>query len=207
MSAATILAVSGSPRRGGNSDILMERILAGALSEGEAAGVTGEAVYLRRLNYRPCIACEKCREAKACVGLDDDMQSLYPKIEAAKGLILVSPTHFYTVSAMMKAFIDRLYCYFDFDEPRPGPWKSRLAGMNKSAVIAAICEQDDPRDMGCTLDVMRQSLDALGVRVAGQMAVYSTFDKGKVAGNNRALADADKLGRRLAKALAKTGGG
>ena len=202
MSASdSILAISGSPRRGGNSDILMERILAG----GTASGLKGEAVYLRRLNYRPCIACEKCREAKKCVGLDDDMQTLYPKIEAAKGLILVSPTHFYTVSAMMKAFIDRLYCYFDFDEPRPGPWKSRLAKMRKSAVIGAVCEQNDPRDMGCTLEVMQQSLDALGFRLAGQMAVLATFDKGKVAGNRSALEDADKLGRRLAKALSRSG--
>lgn len=201
--SATILAISGSPRKGGNSDILMERIMAGA----QAAGVEAEAVYLRRLDYRPCIACEKCREAKACVGLQDDMQTLYPKIEAAKGLILSSPTHFYTVSAMMKAFIDRLYCYFDFDEPRPGPWKSRLAKLRKSAVIAAVCEQQDPRDMGSTLDVMRQSLDSLGIAVVGQMAVFSTFDKGKVAEDNRALEDADKLGRRLARAVSAKAGG
>lgn len=200
--SATILAVSGSPRRGGNSDVLLERILAGATAE----GVPGEIVYLRRLNYGSCIGCEKCRQAKACVGRDDDMQALYPRIEAAQGLALVSPTHFYTVSALMKAFIDRLYCYFDFEEPRPGPWSSRLTGLAKSAVIGAVCEQNDPKDMGSTLDVMRMSLDALGFHMAGQMAVYSTFDKGKVAENKRALADAEKLGRRLARAALKRHG-
>lgn len=196
---SSILAVSGSPRKGGNSDILLERILEGAAAE----GVPGEAVFLRQLDFKGCIGCEKCRSAKACVGLKDDMQLLYPKIEACRGLVLVSPTHFYTVTAPMKAFIDRLYCYFDFDEPRPGPWTSRLIGQGRVGLVAAVCEQKDPRDMGCTLDVMRMSLDALGYKLAGEMAVMATYDKGKVATDNRALEDAVKLGRRLGKALKK----
>ena len=195
----TILAISGSPRAGGNSDLLMERVLAGALEQ----GIDGEAVYLRDLDFKGCIGCEGCRTAKACVGLADDMQRLYPKIEAARGLVLFSPTHFYTVSSLMKCFIDRLYCYFDFAEPRPGPWESRLAGAGRVAVIGGVCEQPDAVDMGCTIQVMQLSLDSLGYKILGKMAVPGTFAKGKVASKPDALEEAENLGRRLGRTLAK----
>ena len=51
----------------------------------------------------------------------DGMSLLYPKIIDARGLVLVSPTHNYNITAIMKAFIDRLYCFYNFDNKnRPG---------------------------------------------------------------------------------------
>ena len=124
MSMVKILGIGGSPRKGGNSDILLRQILKGAKNE----GVTAEEVQLRDYQYQSCIACEKCRKDKQCTGLQDGMQLIYPKIIEARGLILISPTHNYNVTAWMKAFIDRLYCFYNFTNDRPRRWSSQFAG-------------------------------------------------------------------------------
>jgi multimeric flavodoxin WrbA len=157
-----VLAVSGSPRRNGNSDTLVRQILDG-VSE---AGVDSESVRLRDVQFQGCIGCEKCRRDRICTGLLDGMSLVYPKIIASKGLVLVSPTHHYNITSWMKAFIDRLYCFYEFSDRRPGPWSSRLADQGRSAVVVAVCEQENAEDMGFTLEAMRMPLDALGSALA-----------------------------------------
>ena len=192
-----ILGIGGSPRAGGNSDILLGRILHGAAK----AGLETETVHLRKVEFRPCIGCEKCRPDGVCRGVCDGMQALYPKIAAAKGLVMVSPTHNYNVTAWIKAFIDRLYCYYIFDDNRPRGWSSRLAGQGRRAVIAAVCEQENAEDMGFTLEAMHRPLNALGFEVADRLAVFGIFDRGRIAKAESDLARAETLGRRLARAL------
>lgn len=189
-----ILGICGSPRKGGNSDLLLERILAGAAQR----GVPGEAVRLRDCRFEPCIGCEKCRKDGICTGLDDGMQPLYPKILGSRGLVLVSPTHNYNVTAWMKAFIDRLYCFYRFDNNRPRGWSSSLAGQGRKAVIATICEQETKKDMGFTLEAMRLPLEALGYEIIGEMGVLRLFDKGSIRNEPKTLAEAERAGAQLA---------
>jgi len=192
-----ILGFGGSPRKGGNTDLLLQQILEGATEQGAET----QAVQLRTLNSRGCIGCEQCRKTGICTGLEDDLTPLYPRLLKAKGLVLVSPTHNYNVTAWMKAFIDRLYCFYEFDDDRPRGWSSRLAGQGRKAVIGAICEQVDRSDMGFTLEAMRRPLEALGYEVVGESAVFSVFDKGKVADNEKVLLEARALGVELARSL------
>lgn len=192
-----ILGVGGSPRAGGNSDVLLQHILEGAAG----AGAGTEAVHLRSYGFGPCIGCERCRKDKACTGLLDGMQLLYPKIEAAQGLVLVSPTHQYNVSALMKAFIDRLYCYYDFTDTRPRNYSSRLAGQGRAAAVCAVCEQEVRSDMGYTLEMLRMPLEPLGYAITGELPVFGIFDRGKVRDHPEALARAEELGRDLARGL------
>ncbi len=202
MTPPRILGIGGSPRSGGNSDILLSHILEGT---GMARPET-EAVHLRDYHFRPCSGCEKCRGSGACTGERDGMQLLYPGIEAARGMVLVSPTHHYNVTALMKAFIDRLYCFYDFDSTRrPRPWRSRLAGQGRKAVIGAVCEQRDRRDMGFTLEAMRMPLEALGYEVVGEVPVFMAFSRGEIRRFPEALADASRLGGVLAAALTGDG--
>lgn len=190
----SVLGCSGSPRRGGNSDLLLQAVLRGA----ESAGAQGFAAHLPNYAIGPCIGCEQCRTAKACTRLLDGMQLLYPHIETSRGLVLVCPTHNYNVTAWMKAFIDRLYCYYDFDmQARPRAWSSRLAGQGRVAVLVAICEQPSAEDMGMTLDAMRLPLKALGYEILGELPVLSVFDKGGVKHAGQSLAQAEELGRLL----------
>jgi NAD(P)H-dependent FMN reductase len=193
MSANHLLGISGSPRRNGNSDILLESILKGA----EEAGMVTDTVCLRDYQFSSCTGCERCRKDKQCTGLNDGMTLLYPKILASPYLVLVSPTHNYNVTAMMKAFIDRLYCFYDFADTRPRGWSSRLAGQGRRAIIAAVCEQEDREDMGVTLEALRLPLEALGYEIVQEIAVFSLFDRGAIRDCPDLLEEAMEAGRRL----------
>lgn len=194
---ARILGIGGSPRRGGNSDVLLGAMLDGA----SGRGIETHGLHLRDIRFQGCVGCEKCRKDKVCTGLTDGMSFIYPDILESRGLVLVSPTHNYNVTAWMKAFIDRLYCFYNFDRECPRGWSSRLAGQGRKAVIGAICEQVDERDMGFTLDAMRLPLEALGYDVIGVLPVFRVFEKGKVREDSEALVRAERLGSELAEAL------
>jgi putative NADPH-quinone reductase len=137
-----ILGIGGSPRKGGNSDVLLKHILMGA----KKGNVPTERVQLRDYHYQSCIGCERCRKDGICKGIHDGMHLLYPKVREASGLVLVSPTHNYNITALMKAFIDRLYCFYIFTDDRPRNWSSRLGNQGRKALLAAVCEQPDPND-------------------------------------------------------------
>ena len=192
-----VLGIGGSPRKGGNSDILLKHMLKAVAAQ----KIVVDHFQLRDIQYQGCIGCERCRKDKICTGLKDGMSLIYPDLLQCQGLILVSPTHNYNVTAWMKAFIDRLYCFYNFDDNRPRGWSSRLAGQGRKAVLAAVCEQKNKNDMGFTLEAMRLPLEALGYEIIGELPVFSIFDRGKVKQNNAILDNAAKLGSDLAESL------
>lgn len=184
------------PRRGGNTDAMLKWLVEGAAEAGEAMAV----VPLRDLVVQPCSGCERCRRDKRCTGQIDAMQLLYPLIEAAEGLVLASPTHHYNVTAWMKAFIDRLYCYYDFSDHRPRRWSSRLAGQGRRAVVCTVAEQPAPEDLGFTPGAMARPLTAPGYRVMEQLAAQPFFDRGSVRRDPSLAERARAGGARLARA-------
>jgi multimeric flavodoxin WrbA len=194
-----ILGINGSPRKNGNSDILLQHILEAC---SEIVDST-ELIYLRDLAIKPCTACERCRNDKACTGVSDDMQSIYLKIEEAQGLVLVSPVYFYNITAQMKTFIDRLYCYFDFGKKRPGEWSSRLAGKGRKALTAVIGEQHGREEGGIdiALAAMRRPLESLGYEVIDEIPVSGIFKRGWVKHYPDILENAEESGRRLANSI------
>jgi multimeric flavodoxin WrbA len=192
-----VLGVGGSPRKNGNSDVLLKQALNGVSREAIECGL----IQLRDVDFQGCIGCEKCRKDQICTGLNDGMSLMYSQVITAKGLVLVSPTHNYNITAWMKAFIDRLYCFYDFENTRPRAWSSRLADQGRKAVLIAVCEQENKKDMGFTLDAMKIPIEALGYQVIGQQAVFRIFDKGKVKEDSKSLEKAFNLGRDLAKAV------
>jgi len=192
-----ILGVSGSPRAGGNTDVLLRYFLKGA----EAEGAHTEKAFLRDYAIRPCVGCEQCRKDKTCTRFFDGMQLLYPKVEEAKGLVLGSPSHNFNVTAWVKAFIDRLYPYYNFTEDRPRKYSSRLEGQGRKAIVYGVCEQTFEEGMGFTLDAMREPLRCLGYEVITEFPVAGFFDRGAVRQDQEILDRAFEEGRKLAQAL------
>jgi multimeric flavodoxin WrbA len=130
------------------------------------------------------------------------MQLLYPKIDESRGIVLVSPVHNYNVTAWMKAFLDRLYCYYIFTDDRPRRWSSQLSGRGRRAIVVTVGEQESVDEgVGLTLQAMRLAIEALGYEVIGELTVLGTFDKGGVKDNAEALSSAEALGSRLAQAI------
>jgi multimeric flavodoxin WrbA len=191
-----ILCVGGSPRKDGNSDCVLD-MLGSSIPEKHLSKI----IKLRNYHFEPCIGCEKCRKDKRCSGLDDEMQTIYPKIIESQGMILVSPTHHYNITAWMKAFIDRMYCFYDFGNDVPRSWSSRLSGQNRKAAIIAICEQEDKKDMGFTLEAMRWPLEAFGYEIVDELAVFRIFEKGGVRENIRAVERVSEISDKIVAAL------
>lgn len=97
-----VLIVSSSPRKEGNSEVLCERFAKGA----SEAGHDVEKIMLRDKKIAPCNACYACMETHTCV-IKDGMEEVFQKLLEADVILLASPVYFYSVSAQMKAMIDR----------------------------------------------------------------------------------------------------
>jgi len=97
-----ILAIYGSPRRKGNTTLLLKNAVKGAIE----AGAEVEEIILRDLKMSPCLEIYGCKETGRCV-IQDDFQQVYDKLLSCQGLMLASPIFFYTVSAHTKILMDR----------------------------------------------------------------------------------------------------
>ena len=97
-----VLGIFGSPRKGGNTDQILKKVLEGA----ESAGAQIRTIYARDLNMSGCRECGGCDKTGKCV-VKDDMQTVYPLMEEAEVIFLASPIFFYGVTSQAKALIDR----------------------------------------------------------------------------------------------------
>lgn len=97
-----VLIIASSPRKGGNSEILCDQFMKGAVEANHA--VEKVALYDKTINY--CTGCYGCRRSGKCVQ-KDDMKQLLDSMVAADVIVLATPVYFYTMCAQMKAVIDR----------------------------------------------------------------------------------------------------
>ncbi|MFC1847307.1 flavodoxin family protein [Chloroflexota bacterium] len=97
-----VLGIAGSPRRGGNTDLLLAEVMRGAASKGAEV----KTIILNDLNFIACQHCDACLVKGKC-RYQDDMQMIYREMEQADRIVLASPIQFMGVTAQMKAMIDR----------------------------------------------------------------------------------------------------
>lgn len=102
-----VLGLAGSPRRGGNSEVLLDRALAGALD----AGARASRIVINDLDFSACQSCGFCSREGRC-RIRDDMSRVYEALEVADHIVLASPIYFTSVSAQTKMMIDRCQPYW-----------------------------------------------------------------------------------------------
>ena len=100
-----VLGINGSPRIGGNTDILLDKVMEGA----ESKGAETEKIILNKLKFVPCQECEKMADDGGCL-VKDGMQPVYKKIKEADAIVFASPVFFGSLSAQSKMMIDRFQC-------------------------------------------------------------------------------------------------
>lgn len=179
-----VLGVVGSPRKGGNTDVLIDEALRGAAS----AGATVEKVMLIDYDVNPCRACDGCRKTGICQQ-HDDMPALLDKLFAADAWILGTPVYWWGPSAQLKAFIDRWYA------PNHSP--ELRAKLRKRVALVSPFGDDDPGTARHIVGMLSDALDYLKADFAAQLLVTANA-KGEVARNERAMRDAFALGAKLA---------
>ena len=128
-----VVAFSGSARKDGNTAILVRHVFA----ELEKEGIETELVQLAGERLRGCIACYQCWQTKdgSCAVKDDCINDCIQKMRAADGILLASPVYYGDVTAQLKGFVDRTFCYLKPDYPT-NPQPSRLAPKKLVFVIA-----------------------------------------------------------------------
>ena len=172
-----ILILSGSPRKGGNTELLVEAFVEGASQKHHI-----EVVSVRDYKVNPCIGCNACfkNKANACVQ-NDDMLLIYEKMSRADMLVIASPVYFYGLSAQLKAVIDRLH--------NPIRDTFRLKKMALLLVGAATL----PELFDSILAQYRLCLNFFKLEDAGHVLVRGVKDKGDIR-NADALHEAFHLG-------------
>jgi multimeric flavodoxin WrbA len=104
MAVKRVLGIVGSPRRKGNTDILVDEALRGASDAGAAV----DKVVLNELEMAPCEACDACADTGECI-IADAMQDLFRRMEQSQVWVLGTPVYWWGPSAQFKTFMDRWY--------------------------------------------------------------------------------------------------
>jgi len=191
-----ILTLLGSPRRGGNSDLLAAEVCAGF----ELAGGAAEKVALSDLDLRPCTGCNGCVDDRpeTCV-LDDDMTALYERMLAADALLWATPVYSWSPSVPMKIVLDRQFAWGEYQNTRH---TRALAGR---PVGLAVCYGDpDPATNGFfhCYHILKIVSEASGGRFAG--CVHGPAgDPGEIRAHPDVLAQGRTLGEKLYRLAAE----
>ena len=106
-----IVGFIGSPRKGENTDVLVNHIL----DKAKAAGAETKLFNLCDMDIGGCVACMACKNNPSTCSIEDDMLTLYDEIIAADGVVIGSPVYVAWITAQAKAFIDRLYAFLGED--------------------------------------------------------------------------------------------
>lgn len=186
-----VLAIAGSARKRGNSDTLCDRVLAGA----KAGGAAIDKFYLSDLEIGACAGCGACQgdDTLSCV-IQDDMQTLYPLLKKCDILVLATPIYFFSMTARMKLFIDRLY-------PLATPKKFQLGA--KRAVVCLTYGADDVLLSGCPNTVRTFTDIFTFMEIPARFIHASAWKKGDIRRNRPALRRAFEVGREAADAAIK----
>ncbi|MFX1594131.1 MAG: flavodoxin family protein [Promethearchaeota archaeon] len=119
-----VLGISGTPRRKGNSELLLRY----SLKPFEHDGWNVKIFLLSELKIKPCNACDSCRKTGTCI-INDDMQMIYDAFRWCNAIIISSPVYYLDVSAQLLALLDRHYAVHD-DKPLEGKVGGAIAVGN-----------------------------------------------------------------------------
>ncbi len=182
-----IVALVGSPRKGGNTDTLLQKVVEGFKSLGGEA----DTFYLNDLNLRGCQACYSCKKTGKCV-VKDDTARIFQAIDAADAVVIGSPVYFGRFTAQLALVMDRLFAYLKPD------FTSSLAPGKKYGVVFTQ-NQPDPALYTNTVNSLAQVLDRIGFEAGPAPLVGTGLGAPDAAArNNHYLQAAFALGKELA---------
>lgn len=182
-----ILGIVASPRKGGNTEILMERVMAAAREEGAETKIFS----LAGKTVSPCTACDACvrGEVKYCA-IGDDMQDLYPLMEWAEAIVFGSPVYMGTMTAQLKCVFDRARSL----------WRVKGGLLHKGAAAVVVGEGRWGRQEWAVQTIWWAATNHGMIVLEPEADVCAVANEpGDVLNDGWALKQAEALGRRLAR--------
>ena len=181
-----VIGISGSPRKGANTDSVVQEVLKGA----NDAGARTRLIRVADLDISPCGACYACAENAVCVK-NDDMQGLYKELKKADGWVIGTPVYWFTMSAQLKTPLDRLFAFAH--DPDANPF------VGKRAAVVTVSGDPDAKEMGKTIfESFKMAFDYLRVKFVGRLALQGVEAK-DVKTRWAGYSPARKLGAKLVK--------
>jgi multimeric flavodoxin WrbA len=175
-----ILILSGSPRKGGNTDLLVEAFVKGVSQKHHV-----EVVSVHDYKVNPCMGCNACFVSKnnTCVQ-KDDIPIIYEKMAHADILVIASPVYFYGLSAQLKAVIDRCH----------NPIRDTFKIKKTSLLLVGAATL--PELFDSILAQYQLCLNFFNLEDVGRVLVRGVKDKGDIK-NTNALNEAFELGQNI----------
>jgi len=186
-----VIGLAGSPRRGGNTETLLDQALAGAASRGAAT----EKIIISHLRLGPCRGCERCFETGRCV-IRDDYQQLYDRLLAVEGVIVAAPIYFTGVNAQTKVVIDRCQCLWARRYVLRMPLPPTSSGLPRWGGFVSAAG-DARTDFSCAVGTVRAFFATLHAKYAGDVFATAADERGGVRARPELLAQAFQLGVHL----------
>jgi multimeric flavodoxin WrbA len=186
----SVLAVLGSPRRNGNTDILAAEFLRGAA----AAGFQPRFIIPTDLGMSPCDGVNQCFKTGKCA-IQDGMNEVYEDVLSATHILVATPVYFMGPPGSLKSFIDRfqaVWARFEImKEPRPD-----AAGRKGFAIIAGATPEEG-KMYRPTLSIIKAFLNVTGFTYSGEMVATGLDEKVEAGEKKDLLARAFEAGREL----------
>ncbi len=186
-----VTGLSGSPRPDGNTVLLLEKFLEGALSRGAKI----EKFDLARLKISPCWHCDACAVTGRCRQADD-MDRVYASLKEADVIALASPLHFMTVTSHLKLAIDRCQalwaCKYTLGLPPLEVKKER------NGIFISVGGQKGSHIFDAARVTVKSLFTSLDVNYRGDLLYSGIDEKGAIARHPAALKEAFEMGARLA---------
>ena len=193
-----IIAIYGSPRANGNTDLLLNQAVKGA----REAGAHVEEIFLRDLKISPCLEIYGCKSTGRCV-IRDDFQDVQDLLMASDAVMLASPIFFYTVSAHTKIFMDRCQSLwvkkYWIDKVQYGKWEPKRKGL----FISVGATRGKKLFEGPLLTV-KFFLDVLDAELWRSLLYRGLDFEGDVLKHPEYLTEAFEAGKALAQTVATT---
>jgi len=135
-----VLGFNASPRKGGNTEALLQAVLKGAASKGAETRI----VNLREIRVKGCLGCDACKTDLGQCIQKDDVSPLLREMMECDAIVLGTPVYWFHVSSQMKAFIDRFYCFFGWEpDPDTGAMKEIYAFPEGKKFLIVTSRGDD----------------------------------------------------------------
>lgn len=159
-----VLVLSGSPRKGGNSDLLCDEFVKGAKESGNDV----QKIFIRSKKIGYCNACYYCSSNGGKCAIKDDMAEILDEIQSADVIVMASPVYFYSIDAQMKALIDRCVARWTQIE-------------NKEFYYIMTAAEDSSTVMDCTLECFRGLAECLdGSKEMGVIYGKGVYEAGAI---------------------------
>jgi len=179
-----ILGIIGSPRRQGNTDILVDEVLAGA----EETGALAEKVILNELEIAPCQGCFLCKENGECVQ-QDDMAELLEKMQQNNIWVLGTPIYWWGPTAQFKAFLDRWVA------------ADREIFADRPVILAIPLGGGSSNYARHTIGMFTDVFNYLGMNPIATVLAPGASSPGSVRGHKDVLASARRAGREVVEKI------